>query len=246
MEASPLSVTRAEKHASTRKASRPTGRGSAPKPRRRLGWLSRLSWKVRAILACVAVVLGVFLWAILERALAPRGNTAQDHFDVLIVLGTSADADGNPSPRQLARVTEAVNEYERGVAPRIIFTGGAVKNQFVEAQVMARTAEGQGIPASAVFLDPAARNTIENTCNAFGIMRSHGWESAEVISSPSHLPRAALMLNRLPMRWRVHAAPALEPADRDPSAYQTATEILKTVYYLTWTRQREPCTISGQ
>lgn len=241
-----MNSTKTQKPIGKRNASRPTGRGSAPKPRRRLGWLPRLGWMGRVILACVAVVVGVFLWATLERTFAPIGNTAEDHFDVLIVLGTSADADGNPSPRQLARVTEAVNEYERGVAPRIIFTGAAVKNQFVEAQVMARTAEGQGIPASAVYLDPAARNTLENTCNALGIMRSHGWQSAEVISSPSHLPRAALMLNRLPMRWRVHAAPALEPADRDPGAYQTAMEILKTVYYLTWTRQKEPCVIGGQ
>ena len=114
--------------------------------------------------------------------------------------------------RQLARVTEAVHEYERGAAPRILFTGGAVHNRFVEAQVMARTAEAQGIPASAVLEDPAARDTMENTCNALKIMRSHGWESAEVISSPSHLPRAGLILSRLPMKWRVDAAPALGPA----------------------------------
>ena len=89
----------------------------------------------------------------MERALAPGSNTTQDHFDVLIVLGSPVDADGNPSPRELARVTEAVDEYERGVAPRIIFTGGAVANRFVEAHVMARTAEAQGIPASAVLED---------------------------------------------------------------------------------------------
>jgi hypothetical protein len=50
----------------------------------------------------------------------------------------SADSDGNPTPTQLARVTEAVHEYERGVAPRLILTGGAVLNRFVEARVMAR------------------------------------------------------------------------------------------------------------
>ncbi len=140
--------------------------------------------------------MGLLGWAALERALAPKDNTAQDSFDVLIVLGDPADADGNPSPSQLARVTEAVHEYERGVAPRIIFTGGAVANRFVEAQVMARTAEAQGIPATAVLEDPEARNTMENTCNALRMMRSHGWESAEVISSPSHLPRAGLILSR--------------------------------------------------
>jgi uncharacterized SAM-binding protein YcdF (DUF218 family) len=203
-----------------------------------------MGWLGRGILACAALILGLVAWAAIERALVPKSNTAQDHFDVLIVLGTPVDADGNPSPRELARVTEAVHEYERGVAPRIIFTGGAVANQFVEAQVMARTAEAQGIPASAVLEDPAARNTMENTCNALGIMRSHGWESAEVISSPSHLPRAALVLSRLPIEWRVHPAPALEPVGSEATTEQTVVEILKTVHFLVWSRQMERCRAS--
>ena len=172
---------------------------------RRLGWLGR------GIAVCVLAILGLAAWAALARALAPRGNTDAEPFDVLIVLGSPADADGNPTPTQLERVTEAVHEYERGVAPRMIFTGGAAHNRFVEAQVMARTAEAQGIPASAVLVEPEARNTIENACDSLRIMRSHGWQSAEVISSPSHLPRAGLILSRLPMEWRMHAAPALEP-----------------------------------
>jgi uncharacterized SAM-binding protein YcdF (DUF218 family) len=195
---------------------------------------------------CMALGLGLVTWAAVDRALAPKGNTTQDHFDVLIVLGSPADRDGNPSPHQLARVTEAVHEYERGVAPRILFTGGAVANRFVEAQVMARTAEAQGIPASAVLEDPAARDTMENTCNALGIMRRHGWQSAEVISSPSHLPRAGLILSRLPIEWRVHAAPALGPEGAATEAEQTAIEILKTVHYLVWSRQAERCHVSGQ
>jgi uncharacterized SAM-binding protein YcdF (DUF218 family) len=200
-----------------------------------------MGWLGRGILACTALVLGLIAWGAIERALASKGNTTQDHFDVLIVLGAPADADGNPNPHELARVTEAVHEYERGVAPRILFTGGAVANRFVEAQVMARTAEAQGIPASAVLEDPAARNTMENTCNAFGIMRSHGWQSAEVISSPSHLPRAGLILSRLPIEWRVHGAPALGSVGSGATAEQTVVEILKTVHYLVWSRQMERC-----
>jgi len=222
-----------------RKLNRRVERPVARRKRRRLGWLGR------GILACAAVVFALIAWAAVERALAPESNTSQDHFDVLIVLGAPVDGDGNPSPREQARVAEAVHEYERGVAPRMIFTGGAVKNQFVEAQVMARTAEAQGIPASAVLEDSAAQNTIENTCNALRIMRSHGWESAEVISGSSHLPRTRLILSRLPMKWRVHAAPALGRPGADASAFQTTVEILKTVYYLIWSRQEEPCELSG-
>jgi uncharacterized SAM-binding protein YcdF (DUF218 family) len=229
-----LSSTKSQRQTGARSP----GRRAVPKKRRRMGWLGR------GILACAALILGLVAWAAIERALVPKSNTAQDHFDVLIVLGTPVDADGNPSPRELARVTEAVHEYERGVAPRIIFTGGAVANQFVEAQVMARTAEAQGIPASAVLEDPAARNTMENTCNALGIMRSHGWESAEVISSPSHLPRAALILSRLPIEWRVHPAPALEPVGSEATTEQTVVETLKTVHFLVWSRQMERCQAS--
>lgn len=158
-----------------------------------------------------------------------------------MVLGNPADADGNPTPMQLARVTEAVREYERGVAPRMIITGGAVHNRFVEAQVMARVAEAQGIPASVIVEEEQARDTIENACDSVRIMRRHGWESAEVISSPSHLPRAGLILSRLPLKWRVHGAPAPEPHGPWTVAGATAMEILKTVHYLVWSRQTEPC-----
>ena len=67
------------------------------------------------------------------------------------MLGTPADSEGNPTPAQLARVTEAVHEYERGVAPRLIVTGGSTHGNFIEARVMARTAEARGRPGLGSF-----------------------------------------------------------------------------------------------
>jgi uncharacterized SAM-binding protein YcdF (DUF218 family) len=210
-----------------------------PVRRRRLGWRGRL------ILASAALVVALLGWAIVARQLAPTSNTALTRFDAIIVLGNPADADGNPSPTQQALVTEAVHEYERGVAPRLIVTGGAVANRFVEARVMARTAEAQGIPASAIFVEPEARNTIENACYSERIMKAHGWRSAEVVSSASHLPRAGLIFSELPpegrTEWRTHAAPPLSP---EPSAHlggASAVETLKTLRYLIWTRWVDPC-----
>jgi uncharacterized SAM-binding protein YcdF (DUF218 family) len=198
---------------------------------------------VRAILLGAAVVVGLVAWAAIARAIAPRANTTQNQFDVLIVLGSPADADGNPTPTELERVTEAVNEYERGVAPRMIITGGPAHNRFVEAEVMARVAEAQGIPAGAIVKERTARNTIENTCDSLKIMQSHGWESTEVVSSASHLPRTGLILSRLPLKWRVHAAPALEPEGQWTQGATTAIEILKTVRYLVWARQMDGCSL---
>jgi len=189
------------------------------------------------------VVVGLVAWAAIARALAPTANTTQDHFDVLMVLGSPADADGNPTPMELERVTEAVHEYERGVAPKMIITGGPAHNQFVEAEVMARVAEAQGIPAGAIVEERTARDTIENACDSLKIMRSHGWESAEVVSNASHLPRTGLILSRLPLEWRTHAAQALEPEGQWTQRAMTVIEILKTVRYLVWSRQTEPCTL---
>ena len=38
-------------------------------------------------------------------------------------------------------------------------------------------------------------------------MQAHGWHSAEVVSSHSHLPRASLIFAHFPIAWRMHAAP---------------------------------------
>jgi uncharacterized SAM-binding protein YcdF (DUF218 family) len=193
------------------------------------------------ILGAILLLFGLFAWAYLARRFAPKGNTKQSQFDAIVVLGDPADADGDPTPTVQARVAEAVREYERGVASHLIFTGGAVHNQYVEAQVMARTAEAEGIPVPVVVLETEARNTIENACYAVRLMKQRGWSSAEVVSSGWHLERAGLVFSRMPIAWRVHAAPALEP----DSAWHRRTigleETLKTVRYLVWARPMERC-----
>lgn len=196
---------------------------------------------MRLALPAGVAVAALFAWAALERHFAPVSNTRLDRFDAIVVLGNPADADGNPTPIQLSRVTEGVREYERGVAPRIIFTGGAVRNRFVEAQVMAGTAEAQGVPESALFVEASARNTIQNACYAVRMMKAHGWNSAEVVSSPSHLARAGLIFSRLPIEWRTHAAPSLEPQSEFDRRWSVALETLKTARYLVWAQWADRC-----
>jgi uncharacterized SAM-binding protein YcdF (DUF218 family) len=188
-----------------------------------------------------ALIFGLLVWAVIARSLAPASNTALTRFDAIIVLGNPADSDGNPTPEQLARVTEAVNEYKRGLAPRLILTGGAAHNHFVEAQVMERSAKAQGVPEQAIFIEPQAMDTIQNACYSERIMKAHGWHSAEVVSSAFHLPRAGIIFNSLPLEWSTHAAPPLSPVS---SAYQSAlttVEVLKTARYLIWARWMDHC-----
>jgi len=203
--------------------------------------LRKRSLRRRLVAWGAAGVAAIFVWAALMRHFAPAANTSLNRFDTIIVLGTPADRNGNPTPTQLARVTEAVHEYERGVAPRLIVTGGLNREGFDEARVMARTAEAQGVPASAIFIEPNATDTIQNACYSARIMKAHGWHSAEVVSTPSHLPRAGLIFNRLPIEWSTHAAPLLEPESNFAADGTAGLETLKTVYYLAWTNWAKRC-----
>jgi uncharacterized SAM-binding protein YcdF (DUF218 family) len=180
------------------------------------------------------------IWAVVARKTQALSNTARRSFDAIIVLGTPADGDGNPTPEMLDRVTEGVREYQRGVAPRLVMTGAAAHNRFIEAEVMRRVAISQGVPPAAVLLEPQALDTIQNACYSERILETHGWRSAEVVSSPAHLARAAMIFSRLPAQWRMHAAPAALSS----AAYSSASslvETIKTARYLLWARWAESC-----
>jgi uncharacterized SAM-binding protein YcdF (DUF218 family) len=159
----------------------------------------------------LAAIFAVILIAIAVTAFVyvtiPSHNTGLTHFDTIIVLGTPSKLDGTPSPEQRERTLEGVREFKAGVAPYIIVTGGAAHNHFVEAHTMATLAIAQGVPPSAVIEEGQAQNTIQNIFYSQRIMAAHNWTSVEVVSSPSHLSRTALILQHYSFAWRTHAAP---------------------------------------
>ena len=137
----------------------------------------------------------------------PLSNTSQQKFDVILVLGTPCQKNGSPSPEQRARVLEGVRQWNDRIAPRIIMSGSAAHNQWVEADCMAHLAEQQGVPAGDILEERQALDTIQNVYYSVAIMQAHAWHSADVVSSWSHLPRAALILAHFPIAWRTDAAP---------------------------------------
>lgn len=135
-------------------------------------------------------------------------NATVGKVDTLIVLGCPTLPDGSPSPQQRSRVMEGVREFDRGISRHIIMTGTAAHNRFVEAHAMAMLAEANGVPASAILQEDQAHDTIQNIYYSDKIMEANGWHTTEVISSPYHLPRTALILRHYPqLQWKTHAAP---------------------------------------
>jgi uncharacterized SAM-binding protein YcdF (DUF218 family) len=137
----------------------------------------------------------------------PMADTQLTQFDVILVLGNPALPNGSIAPVAKSRVLEGIRQYRAGVAPRLLMTGGAVANRFVEGQVMLQFAESQGVPASALLAETQSRNTIQNAYYSYKIMQGHGWTSALVVSSPTHLRRASLIFSHFPLAWRMDAAP---------------------------------------
>jgi uncharacterized SAM-binding protein YcdF (DUF218 family) len=162
------------------------------------------------LLALLAVCL-ILLVPILSYQTVRTHTTNQTHFDTIIVLGHPAESNGTPDPEMRERVEESVREYKAGVAPTIIMSGAAAHNTYVEGEVMAALAEHEGVPATAVIVEPEAKDTIQNIWYSRLIMKRKGWTSAEVISSAYHLPRTGMILqhyNRgeLAFQWRTHAS----------------------------------------
>ena len=169
---------------------------------------------IRTLALVVLIAVALALIVTINYKTLPTSTTPQTHFDTIVVLGTPAKSDGTPSPEQRERVLEGIREYKAGVAPHIIMTGGPAHNNFVEAHTMAQFAQTQGIPTDAILEEPQALNTIQNIYYSAQLMHQHNWSSAEVISSPHHLGRTALILTTfdnaqptLSIHWHTHPAP---------------------------------------
>jgi uncharacterized SAM-binding protein YcdF (DUF218 family) len=114
--------------------------------------------------------------------------------DVIVVLGHPANADGSPSPAMQEQAALAAALYRAGLARALLFTGGAVHNEHVEAQVMAALAVQLGVPAAVIAVETQARDTFENARYCRQIMQARGWRDAVVVTTPYHVRRASRIL----------------------------------------------------
>jgi len=200
-----------------------------------------LSWKQRLAIAAVTAVLFLPIWAVMARSLAPTSNTSLTRFDTIVVLGTPADSDGNPTPEQLARAHRGGSRVQERSSLAPDSHRGRDPLRLCRARVMAHAAEAQGIPESAILVEPNARDTIQNACYSARIMKAHGWRSAEIVATAPQLPRAGLIFNALPLEWTAHTAPRLSPVSPAYEGALTAVEVLKTARYLIWARWADHC-----
>jgi hypothetical protein len=108
--------------------------------------------------------------------------------DVIVVLGCPNDETGAPSACQIARADIAVALMEAGFGDRFITTGGAVYNEWVEAETLRDLLVERGVSPDRITPEPLAEHTDENIYFSTRIMEEQGLASAVVVSDqPGHL-----------------------------------------------------------
>ena len=144
------------------------------------------------LLVCVVAVLqtAVLMIQIDQQSFVDEAKNA----DVIVVLG-AAEYRGNPSPILKARLDHGLELYRRGVAPRILTTGGAGGDpDFTESEVGRAYLIRQGVPSEAIIIEPVGESTVHSTAATAEIMRRMNLRTCVVVSDGYHIFRAKKLM----------------------------------------------------
>jgi uncharacterized SAM-binding protein YcdF (DUF218 family) len=128
------------------------------------------------------------------------------------VLG-AAQYNGRPSPVLKARLDHAIDLFHKGLAKKMVFTGGVGAGDTVsEGEVARRYAIKHDVPSSAILVERHGVTSAESVAAAASLMRAKGLRSALVVSDSYHMLRLELLARRAGIR--PYRAPAASPIDR--------------------------------
>jgi uncharacterized SAM-binding protein YcdF (DUF218 family) len=114
--------------------------------------------------------------------------------DAIIVLG-AAEYRGRPSPVLEARLNHALYLYHKGLAQRILTTGGSGGDPtFTEGEVARAYLSKHGVPSEAIMVESEGESTVYSTAAAFEIMSRMNLKSCIVVSDGYHIFRVKRML----------------------------------------------------
>lgn len=157
-----------------------------------------MKWAVAMALALA--LLAAFIFSLSEIRRVAREIRRQSLIeeaqpaDAIIVLG-AAEYRGKPSPVLEARLNHALYLYLKGMAPRIITTGGAGGDPvFTEGSVGRAYLTERGVPPEAIVVEREGESTAQSVAAVVEIMRRMSLKSAIVVSDGYHIYRVKKML----------------------------------------------------
>lgn len=148
--------------------------------------------RIIAFVVAMGVVTECFLLAQLYLfGSASSGRQA----DCIVVLGAAVNRDGSLSLALTDRTLTGCRAYHRGLAPKIILSGG-VTYGVSEPQAMARLALLERVPPDDIIIDEGGYSTYGSAQSVRRIMERNGWRSAIIVSHNYHLSRTWLAFRR--------------------------------------------------
>jgi uncharacterized SAM-binding protein YcdF (DUF218 family) len=144
----------------------------------------------------VSVVAALWMTMALAVVIWGRRDTAK-RSAAIVVLG-AAQYEGRPSPVLRARLDHAVGLWHRGIAPRLILTGGrGPRDTTSEAEVGRAYAIRHGVPATAIAVEREGRTTSESLRAVVAMMQTEKDRSVVLVSDPFHMLRLTILAGRL-------------------------------------------------
>jgi uncharacterized SAM-binding protein YcdF (DUF218 family) len=133
--------------------------------------------------------------------------------DAIIVLG-AAEYRGKPSPVLEARLNHALFLYFKGLAPRVITTGGAGGDPvFTEGSVGRAYLTTHGVPPEAIVVEREGESTAQSVAAVVEIMRRMNLKSAIVVSDGYHIFRVKKMLESSGLQVYGSPRPSIPPGE---------------------------------
>jgi uncharacterized SAM-binding protein YcdF (DUF218 family) len=133
--------------------------------------------------------------------------------DAIMVLG-AAEYRGKPSPVLEARLNHALFLYLKGLAPRVITTGGAGGDPvFTEGSVGRAYLTARGVPPEAIVVEREGESTAQSVAAVVEIMRRMNLKSAIVVSDGYHIFRVKKMLESSGLKVYGSPRPSIPPGE---------------------------------
>jgi uncharacterized SAM-binding protein YcdF (DUF218 family) len=186
-----------------------------------------------ALLLVVAVVLGGVSFEVVRVSKEIQQESLVDEAqpaDAIIVLG-AAEYRGKPSPVLEARLNHALFLYLKGLAPRVITTGGAGGDPvFTEGSVGRAYLTQHGVPPEAIVVEREGESTAQSVAAVVEIMRRMNLKSAIVVSDGYHIFRVKKMLESSGLKVYGSPRPSIPPGELR-AQWQ---DLRQAVGYLLW------------
>ena len=173
---------------------------------------------VKVASALVAAVLLYLAVTFVQVWQASRRDQARE-VEAIVVLG-AAQYNGEPSPVLRARLAHAADLYDRGLAPRVVVTGGKQSgDRFTEATASAEYLATRGVPAGAILREVQGRSSWQQLAAASAFLKERGITRVLLVSDGFHAARIAAIADELGLRAFTSPAPGSPIAGAEKLPY---------------------------